>query len=78
MRVFKSHLRGTFRVEGGRRLIHGVCEGHVKLCRFVGHSEFIASLGVKELILGAALSDAGVLVAEFRISADTRYQCSMR
>jgi len=66
-------------VEGERfRLIYGAGKSPVEFFRFFRRGVFVASLAVEKCILGATLPDAGVSVAEFRRSANARYQLTIR
>lgn len=46
--------------------------------RIFRRNELVASPCVKEFVLGAALSDAGLPLAEFLVSANARHQSSIR
>jgi hypothetical protein len=66
-------------VEGERfRLIHGTGKSLVEFFGFLRRGKFVASSVVDKFILGATLPDAGISVAEFRRSANARYQLTIR
>lgn len=67
------------RVEGRRlRFVHGLRESLMESrWLFFRRNVSVASLRIKELVLGATLSDTGVSVAELRFPADARHQSSI-
>jgi len=66
-------MRTTFgHVESRQfRLIHGACQSLIEFL-WLFRRELIASIGIEKFLLSATLSDTGVSVAEFGISANAR------